>query len=180
MLTLPEKVIFILSLIISIYLASRVVQRITRTLRRGQGKPDWNVIKNRLVGTLARVAAMQPTFQIRLGPSILHAFIAWAFIFYVLVNLGDIVEGFFASFELFGSGNLRNFYNLAADVLSVLALIGMVALLIRRFALKTPALRTRADVFLNPVARRSILRDSAIVGSFILVHVGSRFLGQSL
>ena len=179
MLTLPEKVIFILSLIISIYLASRVVQRITRTLRRGQGKPDWNVIKNRLVGTLVRVAAMQPTFQIRLGPSILHAFIAWAFIFYLLVNLGDIVEGFFAGFELFGSGNLRNFYNLAADVLSVLALIGMIALLIRRFALKTPALRTRSDVFLNPVARHGILRDSAIVGSFILVHVGSRFLGQS-
>jgi Fe-S oxidoreductase len=65
-------------------------------------------------------------------------------------------------------------------MLSVAALLGMSVLLMRRFVIKPSELSTREDVLLHPKARSGIRRDSAIVGIFILIHVGSRFLGQSI
>ncbi len=179
MLTTPEKIIFFVLSLAALYFAIVSIQRIARLIRRGQGNVDWKIVPKRLIATLAKVISMQPTYRIRLGPSILHAFIAWAFIYYLLVNLIDILEGFFPSFQFFSLGNLSGIYRLIADLLSVAALTAMVFFLVRRFIIKTPQLRTRPEVFLDPAARRGILRDSAIVGGFILIHIGSRFLGES-
>jgi Fe-S oxidoreductase len=179
MLTLVEKILFILAAIASIYAAYRVAQRITRTLLRGQGKPDLNLARKRLVSALVKVAVLQPTFKIRFWPSLFHALIAWGFIYYLLINLGDVLEAFIPSFQFFGTGTIGGIYRLLGDLLTVGVLLGMMAMLLRRFALKTADLTARQDVLLHPRARAGILRDSAIVGSFILVHVGSRFLGQS-
>jgi Fe-S oxidoreductase len=55
----------------------------------------------------------------------------------------------------------------------------MLALMVRRFAVKPPELSARDEILLHPKARDGIRRDSAIVGVFILVHVGSRFVGES-
>ncbi len=97
----------------------------------------------------------------------------------MLVNIGDGLEGFFSSFTFFGKGTVGDVYRLLADILSVGVLVGMTALVLRRFVLRTPALATRDTTLLHPKARAGIRRDSAIVGSFILLHVGFRFLGQS-
>lgn len=106
--------------------------------------------------------------------------VGWGFLYYVLVNLNDVLAGFIPDFHMFGEGRLANFYRLGADLLSVSVLIGMAALLVRRFALRSPALVIRESTLLNPKARKGgIARDSAIVGAFILIHVGSRFLGES-
>ena len=45
--------------------------------------------------------------------------------------------------------------------------------------LKSSALTTRDTTLLHPKARAGISRDSAIVGVFVLIHVGIRFLGES-
>ena len=55
----------------------------------------------------------------------------------------------------------------------------MLALIVRRFVLRAPELRTRQATLLHPEARAGIQRDSAIVCVFILLHVGSRFVGES-
>jgi Fe-S oxidoreductase len=55
----------------------------------------------------------------------------------------------------------------------------MVGLLIRRFLLGSRELQIRPATLVHPKARAGIRRDSAIVGGFILIHVGSRFLGDS-
>jgi len=179
MLTLPEKILFALAVLASLYAAFQVANRIMRTLARGHGKPDLNLAKNRLVSVLIKVAALQPTFKIRFWPSLFHALIAWGFIFYLLVNLGDVLQAYIPGFVFLGPGTIGGIYRLLADLLSVAALAGMVAMLIRRFAIKTPELAARQEVMLHSKARFGILRDSAIVGAFILVHVGARFVGQS-
>lgn len=179
MLTTAEKIIFALAILASIYAVYRVAERILRILARGQGKPDFNLARKRLVSVLIKVGTLQPTFKIRFWPSLLHGFIAWAFVYYLLVNLGDFLEGYIPGFVFLGEGAVGNIYRFIADILSVAALFGMAAMLTRRFVLKSPALTTRQEVLLHPRARAGILRDSAIVGSFILLHVGSRFLGQS-
>ncbi|HSO27870.1 MAG TPA: (Fe-S)-binding protein, partial [Anaerolineales bacterium] len=178
MLTLPERIIFILAVIASGYAAWVAANRIYRTIQRGHGEVDWAAARDRLATALAKTLTLQPTFRLRLGPSIFHAFIAWAFIYYLLVNVVDVLRGFFP--ELAIPGALGFIYRLIADLLSVGALVGMTALLLRRFVFKPPALHTRDEVLLNPKARAGIRRDSLIVGVFILVHVGARFLGEAV
>ena len=180
MLTTVEKIVFIAAVLLSMYAALRVSLRIFRIVNRGHGKVDWSVVPTRLLEVIAKTITFQPVFRFRLIPSLFHAFVGWAFIFYLLVNLVDVLEGLFLDFNLFGTGTLGNWFRLTADILSLAALVGMTALIIRRFILKPDALSTRQDILLSDKARQGIPRDSAIVAVFILIHVGARFVGQSL
>ena len=180
MLTLPEKILFIAAVLASLYAAYRAADRILHTIRRGQGEIDWSIPRKRIASVLGKTVSLQPVFRLRFWPSLFHGFVAWGFIYYLLVNLGDVIEGFAPGYVFLGSGTIGNLYRLGADVLSVGALVGMLALIIRRFGFKPDTLTARQDVLLDPKARFGIRRDSAIVGAFILVHVGSRFLGSSM
>ena len=180
MLTTIEKIIFIVALLASVYAAYLAAYRIVRTIRRGQGEVDWQVARNRLFSVVGKIVTLQPTFRIRLAPSLFHGFVAWGFMYYLLVNLGDVLQGFFPNLQFLGRGLIGNLYRFGADLISVAVLVGMLALIVRRFILKPDTLTAREDVLLWPKARSSIKRDSAIVGVFILVHVGSRFLGESV
>ncbi|MGB7093074.1 MAG: heterodisulfide reductase-related iron-sulfur binding cluster [Anaerolineales bacterium] len=180
MLSTVEKIIFIAAILLSAYAAFRVSLRIVRVVNRGRGRVDWSVVPNRLLEVIAKTITFQPVFRFRFLPSLFHAFIGWPFILYLLVNLGDILEGLFLGFDLFGAGTLGNWFRLTADLLSVAALIGMTALVIRRFILRPSTLSTRQDILLSEKARRGISRDSAIVAGFIFIHVGARFVGQSI
>ncbi len=179
MLTLFEKILFIIALGASLYASYKVAFRIIDTIRRGQGKIDWQLVKQRLAPVLAKTITLQPTFRIRFGPSLFHAMIAWGFLYYLLVNIGDVLEGYISGFSFLGHGFVGNLYRLGGDVLSMGVLTGMLFMLIRRFIFKPTTLSAREEVLLNPKARNGIRRDSAIVGGFILIHVGSRFLGES-
>jgi len=178
MLTWFEKVLFLFAVLASAYTAYLVGERIYRILRRGQGAIDLRLVQKRLVSTLIKTITFQPVFRLRFWPSLFHGLVAWGFIYYLLVNLFDTLAGYFSGFEI--PGLLGNLYRLVGDVLSVGVLVGMLALMIRRFVLKSPALNARPDVLLHPKARAGIRRDSAIVSGFILLHVGSRFVGASL
>lgn len=180
MLTLVEKILFAVASLVTLYAAWRVVDRIVRIIRRGHGQVDWSVIPRRLLIVLIKTITLQPTFRLRLGPSLFHAFVAWGFMFYLLVNTGDVLEGYIPGFHFLGTGQIGNLYRLIGDLLSVAVLVGMVALVIRRWVLRPANLSTRQETGLSPAARTGIWRDSAIVATFILVHVGSRFLGQSV
>ena len=179
MLTLVEKIIFLLALLASMYAAYQVGVRISKTLARGQGKPDWGAARQRLGEALFKTITLQPTFRLRFGPSLFHAFIAWGFMYYLLVNLGDVLEAYIPGLVFMGSGVIGNIYRLLADILSVGVLVGMTAMTIRRFVLKPEVMTARQDVLLHPKARAGIRRDSAIVSTFILTHVGARFVGES-
>lgn len=105
--------------------------------------------------------------------------VGWGFIFYLLVNLGDILQAWLPGYKFLGEGIVAGVYRLGADLLSVLILVGMFGLLLRRFFLHSPALTIREEIRLLPGVRKGIRRDSAIVGIFILLHVGARFLGET-
>jgi Fe-S oxidoreductase len=127
----------------------------------------------------AKTITLQPTFKTRFLTSLFHAFVAWGFIYYLLINIGDVLQGYFPDFRFMGSGTIGNLYRLGGDLLSVAVLVGMIALMIRRFVLQPSIFNPREDILLHPKARAGIRRDSAIVSGFILIHVGSRFTGES-
>jgi Fe-S oxidoreductase len=179
MLTLPERIIFSLFVLLSLYLSSRAVWRIIRIIQRGHGQPDWKVLWHRLLSIPARIITFQPLFRFRFLPSLFHALVGWGFLYYVIVNFGDLLQAYMRGFQFLGTGTISNLYHLGADIFSIFVLTGMIALIIRRFIFKPATLTARTDVFLHPKARFGILRDSAIVGAFVSFHVGSRFLGES-
>jgi Fe-S oxidoreductase len=179
MLSPIEKIIFLLAAALTVALVLRVTLRIVKTIARGHGRPDWKLIPKRLLDTGVKAVALTPTWRKRFLVSVLHAMVVWAFMFYLFVNIGDSLEGLLPNFVFLGNGLLGNLYRLTADVLSVSALLGMSALLVRRFVLRDKRLTTRESTLLHPKARAGIRRDSLIVGVFILLHVGGRFVGQS-
>ncbi len=177
-----SKIIFLLASLASLYAAYRVAERILLTIRRGQNKEHpWKISPKKIWDALVKFITMQPTFRLRPGPSILHAMVAWGFIYYLLVNAGDVLQALIPGFTFLLEDNpISNLYRLGADVFSVSVLVGMFALIVRRWIARPSNLTTRKDVLLQPYARWGIQRDSAIVGGFVLLHVGSRFLEQSV
>ncbi len=178
MLSAPEKIIFLLAVLASLFTAIAVSRRIYLTILRGQGKPDLALAWKRISSQLPRVIVLQPTFRLRFWTSLFHALVAWGFLYYLLVNLGDIIQGLVSDFTFLGEGMTGDIYRLVGDLLSVGVLVGMIALILRRWVLKPAELSTRQEVMLQPSARTGIRRDSIIVAAFILVHVGSRTPGS--
>jgi Fe-S oxidoreductase/nitrate reductase gamma subunit len=178
MLTLPEQIIFAVCALASVIATGFGVWRIIRIIGGGRGKPDWKLAWKRLGNVLGRIVIFQPVFRFRFWSSLFHAFVGWGFGFYILVNLFDVIRGYIPGFEI--PGMVGNIYRLLADVLSVGVIVGMVFFVIRRFVFGPANLSTRESTLLDPHARRGIKRDSAIVATFVLLHVGSRFAGATL
>ncbi|NJC94903.1 MAG: (Fe-S)-binding protein [Anaerolineae bacterium] len=179
MLSPIEKILFVLATIASLYFTYKGVMRIIAHISSGHGKPDWNLLWKRIGDLIVKVGLFQPVFRFRLGPSILHALIGWGFLSFLLINLADLIYAY-TNFKLlehlgwFGDG-----YRLLADVANVAILVGMLAMVIRRFILRPASLSTRESTLLHPDARAGIRRDSAIVALFILTHNTARLLGES-
>ncbi len=132
MLTLPERIIFALVVLLSLYLTSSAVWRIIRIIQRGHGRPDWNVLRHRLLSIPARIITFQPLFRFRFLPSLFHALVGWGFLYYVIVNIGDLLQAYLRGYQFLGTGVIANLYHLGADIFSIAVLTGIVALITRR------------------------------------------------
>lgn len=170
---------FLFASLLSALLALIAVVRLARIIGRGTGKPAWDAIPARFAAALIKSLTLSTVFTARPLTSLMHGLVAWGFVYYVLVNVGDVLQGFLRDYTFLGSGLLGNLYRLGADILSVSVLLGMLALIARRFVLRPRDLRVRDAVALHPKAKRGIPLDSAIVSAFILLHVGARLLGES-
>jgi Fe-S oxidoreductase len=180
MLTTIEKILFVILALISIYLAILTIKRITNIIKQGEGEINWEIVPQRFNDVFLKTVSLQTVFRFRWWPSFFHALVAWGFLYYLFVNLGDTLEAFIEDFHFLGNGFIGKAYRFGADILSIAILLGMATLLIRRFIFNPKNLTTRNTILLNPKARKGIKRDSLIVGGFILIHVGSRFIGKSL
>ena len=178
MLTAVEKILFILAIVASLGLAQHFFRQAFAVIRRGEGSLAFDQLPGRVWRALDVLITQRTVFRARAATSLLHGFVVWGFLYYVLINIGDSLEGLF-ELNFLGDGPIGDLYRVAGDVLSVLILIGMVYFLIRRFVARAPALSIRENVTLHPRALPGIRRDSLIVGLFILIHVGARFVGES-
>ena len=179
MLSLIEKILFVVATITSLYFTYRGVMRIVAHISSGQGKIDWSLIWKRLWDVLAKFVLFKPVFRFRLGPSILHGLIGWGFLSFLLINLADLIYAYTNFRLLENTGLFGDAYRLIADVANIAILFGIIAMTIRRFILRPATLSTRETTLLHPKARSGILRDSAIVASFIFIHNTARLLGES-
>ena len=179
MLTPVEKIFLIFFIILSLFLTFKAAWRILNIIKRGHGSLNWNFLSKSIVKISAKIISFQPLFRFRFLPSFFHALVGWGFLYFLFVNLGDLLQAFVPDYQFLTDTRIGNLYHLGTDFFSISILLGMVALLIRRFILRPTTLSTRTDVHLHPKARFGIMRDSAIVSFFVIVHVGFRFIGES-
>lgn len=185
MLTSLERTLFILMALGLGGLTAYLFFGIYKIVRRGQPAPKRKDLVRWFAVALLDVGLQKTIYRARPILSTFHAFIFFGFSYFFLVNVTDAMEGFVPGFELIYGGQnaspVVNVFNLIADVLSVLTLTGVIAFLVRRFLANDKRLQFNPGVLLHPnVAAGGVRLDSAIVGGFILVHVGARFVGQAL
>ncbi|MBE0682527.1 MAG: 4Fe-4S dicluster domain-containing protein [Anaerolineales bacterium] len=179
MLTLVEKILFVVATLVSLYYTYRGVMKIVAHISSGKGKADWSLIWKRVGELIVKVGLFQPVFRFRLWPSILHGLIGWGFLSFLLINLADLIYAYTGFKLLENTGLFGDVYRLIADFANVAIVGGILAMAFRRFILRPATLSTRDTTLLHPKARFGILRDSAIVATFIFIHNTMRFLGES-
>jgi Fe-S oxidoreductase len=173
MLTSVEQVLFILLAIASMYYGGTRFYDVYRAIARGRADPRLDRLGQRIRRAVWIVLTQQSVLKARPIVSFLHALVFYGFVFYFLVNLVDVVEGFI-SFH--ARGGLWRPFNVVADLLTAGVLIGITGLIIRRFFVRPQDFAFPPNVPIEPKARAGILRDSSIVSAFILFHVGSRLM----
>lgn len=176
MLTLTEKILFLLLLVGSLYYAYTGFRRVYLAIRRGRPEERFDRLPERVGRAIWLTLTQQTVFKRRPLVSLLHAFVFYGFVYYLLVNLVDLLEGFF---PLHTHGGLWNVYNLAADLLTAAILVGILGLMARRYLVAPRDFTWNPNVPLHEAVRQGIPRDSAIVGAFITFHVGSRLLSKA-
>src|ERR1700761_1866334 len=180
MLPLPQKIAFLLFAVVTLAFGIEGFYRLYLRIRRGAADPEprFNNLSRRVVYALVTTLTQQRPFKRRPTVGLFHSFIFYGFVFYGLVNLVDAVEGYLP-ISVSSANPLGATYNLLADILSFLVLLGVIALVIRRFALPSRRdFRFNARTLVHKdVHHAKITRDSLIVSAFILFHVGSRAIG---
>ena len=180
MLPLSQKYAFLMFALITMAWGAHGFFRLYLRIRRG--RPDGDVrtdhILQRIWVALRTTLSQSRTFKERPVVSTFHAFIFYGFVFYILVNAVDAVNGY-TKFSVSSTTTPGAIYNLFADVLSFLVLVGVVALVIRRFFLPSRRdFRFNANTLVHPDVRRGYISwDSLVVSVFILFHVASRAIG---
>lgn len=179
MLTLVEKVLFIILIITSLTLAYKTFTRMFKIIARGTESISWKETLKDFPKGLKVALGQQTLFTTRPVIGFIHALVAWGFTIYMLVNLIDVIAGYVPGFGFFPNSAIGFIYRLFVDLFSVLVFIGVSYFLFRRFILKEESLVINEPVYLSAEAKKGIQRDSLIVGFFILIHVGARFVGAS-
>jgi Fe-S oxidoreductase len=186
MLPLSSKIGFLLFAVVMLIVSGRGFYRAYLRIRRGMADTEkrWDRWPARLWYALFTTLSQRRTFRKRGIVSFFHSFIFYGFSFYLLVNFVDALDGYvkwqvphvvpfaFTVYALLAYGFL-------ADIFSFLVLVGVVALVLRRFALpaKKDFLFNERTLLHKDVRSSYIARDSLIVSVFILFHVGSRAIG---
>ena len=175
-----QRVLFLLFAAITIGFGLHGFLRLYRRIAAGRSDTDarFDRLPGRVWYALTTTLTQSRTFRKRRVIGVFHSFIFYGFTFYLLVNLVDAIDGFvplsFASLGLVGQS-----YVLLADILSALVLIGVIALVVRRFLLPSRRdFRFNERTILHPKLKdRYVTLDSILVSTFILFHVGSRAVG---
>jgi Fe-S oxidoreductase len=173
MLTNVEKIFFILFAGASCYFGGKGFYDVYRVITRGKADQRFDKLNERIRRALGIVLTQRSVFKARPVVSLLHALVFYGFVFYFLVNLVDLLEGFVAFSTQRGPWNA---FNLLADLLTTGVLFGMVGLIIRRRFAKPADFDFAPNVPLQAEAGSGIRRDSTIVALFILFHVGCRLI----
>lgn len=180
MLTLVEKILFVVAVAASLFFAGLGFYKVYKVVMRGSGeKPSFRAMMGRLWYAASTWITTRPIWKTRPWSSLFHIMISVGFVFYFLVNFADVIEGLFPVTFL-GHNIVGDLYRFLADLATISVLVGVIYFILRRFVFNDKALTYRENIKLvERVKAGGIRRDSFIVAFFILFHVGFRWIGNS-
>ena len=152
MLTPVEQMIFIFLALFAVGATYAGFKEMADIINRGTSELYLDRLPARLWTALRVYITQQPTLKTRRLTSLIHLGVVWGFTFYFLVNLGDVISGYFSIIFL-GEGWIGNFYRFLADLLTAAVLIGMLYFLVRRFIVRPKALAYHDNVLLVDAVR---------------------------
>lgn len=190
MLTTIERIAFVVLALTSVGFTIHGIKTIVDSVRKGRSAPEVKKIPASLVKAGIAVLFQRTIFRARKILSTIHLGLFFGLITYAFVNLVDILEGFIPGFDLvyggkhlafpFLNSGIINTFNLIADVMSGALLFSVTVFLVRRFIVKDKQLTYRENILLNPkVKAGGQNKDSLIVGTFVILHVAARLMGQA-
>ncbi len=184
MLTDVEKMLFIMLALFAVGATYSGFMEMYQIINRGQGQLHFSNFFKRAWNALEIYLSQRTTLKTRRVTSLLHWGIVLGFTYYFLINALDLLIGFIPDFEstLVSFGIVYDGYRFIGDILSVVVLVAMTYFLVRRLYLPNKKdLEFHDNILLHPkVKAGAITRDSILVGVFMLIHVGARFLGESV
>src|SRR5258707_6462642 len=129
MLTIIEKILFILLVVGSFYYGGIKFYSVYRAIARGKPDERFDNLPGRIQRAIWLVLTQQTVFKKRPIGSLLHGFIFYGFVFYFLVHLVDVLEGFF---PIHARGGAWHLVHVPADIFTATRLIGVIGFLIQR------------------------------------------------
>ena len=179
MLTFPEKLTFILFALSSLSLSVVTFSRMFKIIDLGTKKIEWKTVLLNWPKGFSSFFGQNTLFKTRRIVGFIHALVAWGFTLYLLVNIMDILYGFIPGFKFFPNSIIGKIYKIFVDIFTILVLTGVSYFLLRRFLTNDSKLEINPPVMLSDSAKVGMKKDSLLVGSFILLHVGARLFSAS-
>ena len=135
--TIIERIVFAIFILITLFSFYRIVSFRYRIVLKGRGRPKVNFLRG-FLRVVERVFTQYALLRQRPISGLLHAFIFWGFFVFLLSTLDML-------FSLFGAPSflefeVLSFYRFFLDTFSLLVIIGVTGLFIRRFFLKPEAI----------------------------------------
>ena len=87
-------------------------------IRRGNPDLDLDGLPLRIWRSVVILISQRPVFRTRPVTGLLHSLIVWGFLYYLLVNIGDLIYGFVPRMQYNGTGLLSRLYRLGADIVT--------------------------------------------------------------
>ena len=119
MLSSYEKIAFLFAVVLSVLISWRTFMMMIKSINRGQGRFYFDNPGLRLRKSLSSLFLQSTVLTSRPVVSLIHSLVAWAFILYMLVNLGDVLTAYIKDFHFLGTGVVGNIYRLFVDIFSV-------------------------------------------------------------
>ena len=93
MLTLIEKILFAIAVLASLYMTYVTFGKMAKIVLRGQGQLNFDELPKRMMTGFMALITQGRIIRHRKISSLFHYFVAWGFIYYILVNALDVLEG---------------------------------------------------------------------------------------
>jgi len=163
-----EKIIFAIIIILAIiFFLQPLLIRINR-IRQARGTLPFDRIGKRIARWFREVVFQSTVIAGRPVAGLSHAFVFWSFIAFLFETTDLFARMFGSPFGILGNGIFHQFYQGIVAILAVLAFLGILYLMIRRFIERPPALGEHLSY------------SSGTVGIFIMILMATYILGTFL
>lgn len=133
-----QQVILSILIIAGLALFCIPVYRRVRIIQQGKGEFSFDNLPAQIGRFFTEVVFQSKVISQRPAAGLMHAFVFWAFIVFVLETLNHFTKGY--GWEYLGHGFIHWIISTIVAIFAVLALIGIIYLFIRRFIFRPKAL----------------------------------------